>query len=209
MVEELSDGGKKQKKKSHFMADPRGNLQTYKQILDLLDSLGYPPVTRHILGVDPDQVAHEDTPDLVKYARRSYRWMGQADVVVIEISRISVSIGFEISLALFRFNKPTIVLYKEVNEAVFGGLLGMQELADSLQIRSYDDYDSLKSELFEGLEYAFRSRPQLSNIKINYQLKKYLDWLAAFHGVQRASYVRELLTRDMTNNQEYQSFLES
>lgn len=89
--------------KKHYLAD-------YKHILTILREKGIKCVSDHIIHATEDEIRMETKEERLAFQDQLDQWINTADFLVVEASFPSISVGYEISLALHR-NKPVLVLY--------------------------------------------------------------------------------------------------
>ena len=95
---------------SGSIAGGREELPIYQHVVARLKSLGHIVLTEHV--ADPSVLSHErDVPAREVY-RRDAEWLNEADVVIAEISRPSLGVGYEIGYALQR-ETPTLCVYRD------------------------------------------------------------------------------------------------
>ena len=187
--------------KIYFLGSISGKdkyLKNYKAIVDALESLGH-KVNEGTINVSKEYV-YEDISDdeKVKYYKQVLGWINSADVVVIEASHSSLSVGHELTLALEK-NKPVVVLYSEGNAPHF--LEGVQ--SERLVIEKYD-VDGVKKLLKNALDYAADQQDTRFNFFISPRISNYLDWVARTKRLPRAVYLRRLIQENMDKNEEFQ-----
>jgi len=85
-------------------------LPNYIKIIDLLKAKNYQVIADHILKVTEQDIRFEKREDRLKFHGHLEKWIGSCDFMVVEASFPSISVGYEISLAL-RLNKPVLILY--------------------------------------------------------------------------------------------------
>ncbi len=172
-------------------------IGNYIQIVKVLREKGI-EVYEQTTKVSRNYVHREiSDQDKIKYYKQVLRWLNQADVVVVEASYSSLSIGHEISLALER-NKPVIVLYCEGDAPHF--LIGVQ--SEKLIVQKYK-LGKLREVLAATIDEAIERRETRFNFFIPRRLVVYLDWISKKRRVPRAVYLRQLLRREMERNKDY------
>jgi len=187
--------------KAYFTASLRGidkYYGNYVRIVKALEELGlevFEQTTKVTKNYVHKEISNEEK---VRYYKQVLRWITQVDVVVVEASYSSLSIGHEISLALER-DKPVVVLYCEGDAPHF--LIGIK--SDKLLIQKYSLGD-LKRVLKSAIEYASARHDTRFNFFIPRRLVVYLDWVSKKRRIPRAVYLRQLIRREMQMNKDYQ-----
>ncbi len=88
------------------------HLTNYKRIIEFLEKHGIEVAADHILNTTEEQIHFETREQRVKMQKKFEEWVNEADFVVVEASFPSISVGYEIALAVHR-GKPVLVLYSE------------------------------------------------------------------------------------------------
>src|SRR4030042_5477583 len=85
-------------------------LGNYEKIISILKAGGHTVISDHIINTTECQIRMEKKEQRLEFQHRLEKWINSADFVVAETSFPSISVGYEISLALSH-NKPVLVLY--------------------------------------------------------------------------------------------------
>ncbi len=185
--------------KVHFIADVDGDKTDYKKIISTIESLNHTIVTRHYLERKIEEIVQESPAESELYAKRSMRWLKNADVVIFETTKPDVSVGYELAVAV-NLNNPVIVMYHNTKGTPPNSIKGVE--SEKLQIIGYDD-----STLVEILEIALENAHDSTDVRFNFfispSIGSYLDWISKNKKVPRSVYLRNLIQRDMEENEEY------
>lgn len=120
-----------------------------------------------------------------------------ADLVIVEISRHSLALGQEITLAL-SLGKPVIALYEEGNQPH----VLRDEGGDLLLLTAYND-KNLEEVIKDALEYASSQQDVRFNFFISPSIGNYLDWISKEKKIPRSVYLRTLIEKSMESDEEY------
>lgn len=85
-------------------------LANYLAIIDILKKKGYLVQSDHILKVNEPDIHMKTREERLKFHEQLERWIKNCDFMVVESSFPSISVGYEISLALQQ-RKPVLMLY--------------------------------------------------------------------------------------------------
>ena len=85
-------------------------LPNYLKIIDLLKTKGYVVQSEHIINVTEADIHIKTREERLKFHRKLETWIQRCDFMVVESSFPSISVGYEISLAL-QYRKPVLILY--------------------------------------------------------------------------------------------------
>lgn len=85
-------------------------LSNYLTIVEMLSKRGFTVQADHILNMTESAINLETRENRLRFHRRLENWIQKADFIVVESSFPSISVGYEISLAL-QYRKPVLILY--------------------------------------------------------------------------------------------------
>ncbi len=101
--------------KVYFTASITGKKQylpNYLAIVRYLESKGYKIQAHHILDSTESEMRLKTREDRLRFHKQLAAWIQEADFMIVEASFPSISVGYEISLAL-QSRKPILILYSE------------------------------------------------------------------------------------------------
>lgn len=185
--------------KIHFMGPIDGNKERYKRIISRIEELGHEVVTKHSIERKMSDIVHESDSDTELMAKKLERWIRQADLIMFEVTRQEVSIGYEIATAI-NMMKPVIVLYEDMGKNVPHGLKGIK--SDRVQVHAYSE-ETLDELIELAIDYAGETADVRFNFFITPSIGRYLDWVAQQKKLPRSVYLRNLIELDMERNDEY------
>src|SRR5437868_4502190 len=87
-------------------------LPNYQAIIEFLKSKGHTVISDHITGASETLVRLSTRTERLQFHSQLEKWISSCDFMIAETSFPSISVGYEISLAL-RLGKPILVLYSE------------------------------------------------------------------------------------------------
>lgn len=129
--------------------------------------------------------------------KESINCVKKADLVVMEVSGHSMSIGYLISKAL-EISKPVIALYKKGHAPSF--IKGIMD--PKLIITEYEDETVLRT-LEEGINRAKSLVDVRFNFFVSPKILSYLDWVAQKRMVPRSVFLRNLIDREIKKDREF------
>jgi hypothetical protein len=88
------------------------HLENYRRIAALLKEKDVQVVDEHILNVSEKDIQLQSKQKRLEFHTQLEDWVNSADFLVAETSFPSISVGYEISMALDR-GKPVLILYSE------------------------------------------------------------------------------------------------
>lgn len=173
--------------------------QNYKKIVDDLKSRGFKVQSDHVLNVDKNKLQEISDRSRIEYYRKLVRWISESDFIIAEVSRSSVSIGHEITLALEKGKNVIALSCVSRGPAI---LLALK--SEKLQMVKYNLND-LHSVLDKAIEKA-RSKTDIRfNFFVSPEINEYLDWISRVKRIPRAVYLRGLLEKDMAKTKEFKT----
>jgi len=122
----------------------------------------------------------------------------KSDVVVVEVSGHSMSLGYLVGKAL-EMNKPVVALFEEGNKLLF--LKWMKN--DKLIFCPYN------RNINTVLNVALKKAEKLVDVRFNFfvssSILNYLDWVANKKMLPRSVFLRNLIEKEMKKDKEYAS----
>jgi len=187
--------------KFYFCASARGHNQFgkyYQRICQIASDLEYENIDDLAVSVDPDAFYQGNTDDQVEHYRSTIRNIKAADIVILEVSTHSLSMGYIMQKAL-DLGKSVVALYTGEHPPYFAA--GIEN--DKLQVIDYDE-ETLENALEEAFEFAKNHQDTRFNFFISPKQLNYLDKIAREQRTPRSVFLRNLIEKDMAENTEYQ-----
>jgi hypothetical protein len=170
------------------------NLANYKRIIDLLKTRGVEVAAEHILNTTEEQIHFETREERIKMQKKFERWVLDADFIVVESSFPSISVGYEIALAIHR-GKPVLVLYNSGDPPSL--IINNEE--EKLVVEKYTD--STLPDILDDFINFFRGESDTRfTFFITKKIALYLDKQAKKNHVPKSVYLRYLIQQDMKQN---------
>jgi len=123
----------------------------------------------------------------------------KADIVVMEVTGHSMSMGYLISKAL-EMNKPVIALHKKESVPVFINGISDQKLI----ISGYTE-ENIEEVMGMTLKKASSLIDVRFNFFVNSKILSYLDWVASKKMLPRSVFLRNLIEHEMKKDKEFKS----
>lgn len=121
----------------------------------------------------------------------------KADVIVMEVTGHSMSMGYLISKAL-EMNKPVIALHKKEHMPVF--IKGISD--PKLIICEYNE-ENVDQVMKEALVKANGLIDVRFNFFVNSKILNYLDWVSQKRMIPRSVFLRNLIEHEMKKDKEF------
>lgn len=186
--------------KVYFTCSARGEEEFgkfYDQIYFTVENIGCNHVNDYRKDNDAEKIYSSDHSYKVRMFRNHLKFINKTDVVVLEVSTHSLSMGYLMKKAL-EMGKPVIALYYKGCEPAFA--LGIND--ERLQVVEYTKH-SLSRLLNSALQYAKDNSDVRFNLTIPPKIAHYLDWISKRKKMPRAVYIRHSLEKMMLENEEY------
>jgi hypothetical protein len=163
----------------------------YMSIVDYLRSHGHTVVADHILESTEDKISHKTREERLKFHQQLEDWIKNADCMIAETSFPSISVGYEISLAL-KLGKPVLILYSK---------------GDPPSLLAYHKDEKLLTERYTPAHVGETIKNFLSFVQgksdmrftffITPSIAAYLEDVAREEKLPKSVYLRKLIEGDM------------
>ncbi len=169
-------------------------LPNYKKIVDHIQKRGNTVIADQILKPTEHEVSMGTREDRLAFHNQLEKWIYSCDGVVAETSFPSISVGYEISLAL-RVGKPVLILYSEGEPP---SLLAHHK-DEKLLCEKYS-MPQLPTLLDDFLHYIHSKSDLRFTFFITPKIASYLDDIAKQNKLPKSVYLRKLIEKDMNEN---------
>ena len=186
--------------KIYFTASARGKKEfgsKYQLIFDTVKKLGHVNLDDLVCKVDEDNFYTGTHDDRVQLFKNSIQHIKTADVLILDLSIHSLSMGYLLNKAM-DMGKPVIALYYLNNVPYFAS--GIDD--DKFQLISYNE-ENLEDLLKTALTYAQEAIDVRFNFFISPAIGRYLDWISKEKKIPRSVYLRALIEQEIRENTEY------
>ena len=123
--------------------------------------------------------------------------INKADVVIMEISGHSMSMGYILSKAL-EINKPVIAMYREEMQPIFIAGIGDPKLI----LAKYTE-TNIEKVIWESLKKARGLIDVRFNFFVSPKILTYLDWVGQKRMIPKSVFLRNLIEREMKKDREF------
>lgn len=173
-------------------------LSIYKKIIDVLEENNCKVFEDTMATPFSEAISRTDNGKVDIY-RKVLKWISEADYSVFEASFPStVHIGHEITLTLEK-NKPVIILYTKGAEPTV--LKGLKD--NKIIWVEYSNEKDLETKLEDAIYEVKEHLDIRFDFFVNSKLLDYLNWVSKELKMPRSVYIRELIKREMNNNDKY------
>lgn len=166
----------------------------YEQIVELLRSKGVEMISDHILNVTEKDIQLQTKDQRLKFHHDLEAQINSSDFLIAETSFPSISVGYEISMALDR-GKPVLILYSEGDPPSIFAYHENQKIVCEKYTSS-----TLPAILTDFLRYVSGEGDSRYTFYLSSAQAAYLDKQGKKHRVPKSVYLRLLIDQDMTKN---------
>lgn len=129
--------------------------------------------------------------------QKTIKAINKSEVVVMEISGHSMSMGYILSQTLAQ-NKPVVVLYKKGMEPIF-----VRGIVNSKLILAEYDQQNLEEVIVEAIDRAKGLVDVRFNFFVSPRILNYLTWVSEKRRIPKAVFLRHLIEREMKKEREF------
>lgn len=169
----------------------RYHLNNYLAIIQLLKSQGISVTSDHIIKTDESTIHFESRDERLDFHRKLERWINEADFMIVEATFPSISVGYEISLALHR-GKPVLVLYSQGDPP---SLINNDE-DERLVCEKYTT-KTLGETINDFIKYVQGSTDTRFTFFISSEIASYLSKVSKTQRIPKSVYLRNLILSDL------------
>lgn len=167
-------------------------IKDYEHIIALLKKYGCSVKSDHIMNVEPDQIRPLGRKERLAFHEKLEKWIRECDFVVANVSFPSISVGYEIAMALYQ-HKPVLVLHALSTKAP--NLL-TDHKNDQVVCEAYTQ-QTLPEQIVEFIRYAKARVEMRFTFFITPRIAAHLETMAKEHHVPKSVYLRQLLEREI------------
>ena len=182
---------------AYFTASITGKKQyraNYQRIIEFLESKNIAVQSHHIMDTTEDQIRMETKEERLQFHLELEKWINNADFVIAETTFPSISVGYEISMAIHR-GKPVLVLYSEGDPP---SLLANHK--DEKIICEKYTLKNLEETIDYFLYFVKGGADSRFTFFITSKIAAYLDEVAKKAKIPKSVYLRHLIEMDMKAN---------
>jgi hypothetical protein len=186
--------------KIYFTASSRGTSdfdKYFKQIYNFISSHNHKHTSDYASESDPTEIYSSTQEDHVKLYKRAMNQMKKSDIVILEVSTHSLTMGYLIESSL-SLGKPVVALYLSGNKPAFAA--GISN--DRFQLVEYNQ-GNIEDLLVDALDYASSQQDTRFNFFVAPKHINFLDWVAKNKKIPRSVFLRRLIEREIANDEQY------
>jgi 2'-deoxynucleoside 5'-phosphate N-hydrolase len=165
----------------------------YEHIIQIAKAHGATVQSDHIMKSTEGTIRMETKGERLMFHKKLESWIDSCDCMIAETTFPSISVGYEISLALHR-GKPILILY---NEGDPPSLLFTQH-EEKLICEKYTA-ETLTGTIEDFLAYVQGNADMRFTFFISSAIASYLNKVSKKQKVPKSVYIRRLIEQDMKN----------
>jgi len=169
------------------------HLPNYRRIVELLKQKEVEILDEHILEVYEKDIQVQSKDKRLAFHKQLEDWVNKSDFLVAETSFPSISVGYEISMALDR-NKPVLILYSEGDPPSLFAYHENQKIV----CEKYTQ-ENLQAIIEDFLRFVRGESDTRFTFFISSKQASYLAKQAKINRVPKSVYLRGLIDKDESN----------
>lgn len=166
-------------------------LTNYLAIIAAIEKRNITVQADHIIKTTEEQIRLETKEERDAFHSQLQTWIKGCSFMVVEATFPSISVGYEISLAL-HYKKPVLVLYSEGDPP---SLLS-EHLEDKIVCEKYSN-DSITKLIDDFLNYISDTTDSRFTFFITPEISRHLEQMSKDKRLPKSVYLRHLIERDM------------
>lgn len=166
-------------------------LPKYHAILSILKKRGVHAIADHILNVEEKDINLQTKEKRLHFHQQLEDWIHGCDFMIAETSFPSISVGYEISMALDR-NKPILILYSESDPQ---SLFAFHE-SEKIICEKYT-MTTLETIINDFLQYVRGEADARFTFYLTSKQAMHLDKQGKKKHLPKSAYLRQLINEDM------------
>src|SRR3989338_129852 len=168
-------------------------LHNYLKIIDHLKEKDCQVISDHIISSTESEIRMEKKEMRLKFHKQLENWISGSDFVVAETSFPSISVGYEISLALHLL-KPILILYSTGDPPT----LLAHHKEEKLVCEKYNK-DTLSDIIDDFINYVRGTIDTRFTFFITPKIASFLEKVSKKNKLPKSVYLRKLIEKDMKN----------
>lgn len=166
-------------------------LENYLKIIGLLKKHGAEVTCDHIIKTEESSIHLETKEDRIKFQKKLENWIDDADFMVVEATFPSISVGYEIALAVHK-GKPVLALYSQGEPPSL--IFNNEE--EKIVCEKYTNAN-LEEIMTDFLNYVQGESDTRFTFFVSSNIASYLSKMAKKNKVPKSVYLRYLIQQDM------------
>ena len=170
------------------------HLDHYKLISKIVTDKGHTIFADHILNISENEIHLKTEKERLDFHHKLEGWIESCDFMIVEASFPSISVGYEVSMALQR-GKPVLILYSEGHPP---SLFAYHE-NDRLVCEKYNT-TNLSEIIDTFIDYVKGVHDSRFTFFITPRIATYLEEVSREEKIPKSVYLRKLIDEDMKSH---------
>ncbi len=163
-------------------------LDNYLKILQILKQKNLSVIYEHIINSSEEQIKLQTKQKRENFHKQLKKWIIECSCMVTEASFPSISVGFEISLAL-NLGKPVLLLYTKEAPTLFSSYTDEKLICEKYSLTN------LKGIIDDFINYAEGKTEHRFTFFITSEMADFLETVAIKHKIPKSVYLRQLIEK--------------
>lgn len=169
-------------------------LKNYHKIIDILKAKGYTVQADHILGVTEADIHMKTREERLRFHKQLETWIQKSDCMIVEASFPSISVGYEISIAL-QYRKPVLILYSVGDPpSLFAYHVDEKLISEKYTL------DTVEAIVNDFINYVHGATDTRFTFFITPQIASYLEKVSKKEKMPKSVYLRKMIEAHMQQN---------
>jgi hypothetical protein len=161
-------------------------LDHYEEIIRVLKKNGHSVTSDHIIHASENLINLQSERNREQFHKKLRKWIMDSQCMVVETSFPSISVGFEISLAL-NLNKPVLVLYTNEAPTLLSGYNDEKMICQQYNIQNVANI------IEDFLNYVKGTSEHRFTFFITTEMNQFLEEISKKKKVPKSVYLRHLI----------------
>lgn len=167
------------------------HLSNYLKIIEVIKKKKFSIISDHIIKTTEAKIHLETKEERLKFSAQLEKWISSSDFLIAETSFPSISVGYEISIAL-KLGKPVLILF---NEGEAPSLLAHHK-DEKLVCEKYS-LETLKDIIDDFISYIQGTEETRFTFFITPEIALHLEDISKKEKMPKSVYLRKLIEKDM------------
>lgn len=179
--------------KVYFTASIAGKklyLPNYLKIINIVKQKGIKITYEHIIDSSEEFINLETKESRNLFHKKLKKWVMDCSCAIVEVSFPSISVGFEISLAL-NLGKPVLILYTKEPPTL------LSSYNDEKLICEKYTFNNLKSIIDDFIHYVRAKSNHQFTFFIPSKISHFLEEMSKKNNIPKSVYIRNLIQREI------------
>ncbi|MBI2019783.1 ribbon-helix-helix domain-containing protein [Candidatus Daviesbacteria bacterium] len=180
--------------KVYFTGSIKGKykyIDNYLKIIEIIKDKKFSIISDHIIKTTEDQISLETKEGRLRFNKKLESWISSCDFMIAETSFPSISVGYEISLAI-RLGKPVLILFSEGHApSLFAHFKNEKLVCEKYSL------ETLKDIIDDFINYVQGTEETRFTFFITPEIALHLEEISKKEKLPKSVYLRKLIEKDI------------